>query len=59
MTDNETQSQKIKKIEKTEVFDKNLNFWHKSKEFETWKSQFDYAMELGKSCKIEILWGPW
>ena len=57
MTDKETQSQKIKKIwlnKKSEVFDKNLRFWHKSKEFETWKSQFDYAMELGELYKIEI-----
>ena len=41
-------------MKKSEVFDKNLSFWHKSKEFETWKSQFDYAMELGKLYKIEI-----
>ena len=25
-----------------------LTFWHESNEFETSKSQFDYAMELGK-----------
>ena len=41
-------------MKKSEVFDKNLRFWQKSKEFKTWKSQFDYAMELGERYKIEI-----